>query len=718
MQWHGGVVYCVTLALFWGCGSSVTNAMKTQTTNLTPPSGRTVRPKTDRQDFVETIHTTEVPDPYRWLEDISSPKVKAWVDAQDAYAQQVLSAMPERDKFLHAVNDLLYVEESFAPTFRSDRVFYKLQPKDEEKPIHYWRDLDSPAPHVLLDPNRMTGNVSVSVISPSWDGRLVAYVVSENNKDWGAIKVRRVDDGVDLPDCLTDLFLTEVAWAPDNTGFYYVWYPDDKTLSTDHRFSMAEIRFHRIGTAPSRDEKVLGPAGDPSRWYDVAVSDDRRYLFITAWFARSSTEVYYSPLGRGPVRPEKLIGSDSAHFFAASSQGNIYVLTDDEAPRGRVLRYDVSNEASASWTEVVPEDPEATLEEIKIVGSRMALRRVWRARSEIEIRRLDGRLIGKAVLPTIGRVTEMYGSNCGGFLFVTFESYDRPRAALRISLDTLEVSHFHDTGTRLVDTSTTVEQVEFQSKDGTRVPMFVVRPTAMKQDGENPTILFGYGAFGISRTPRYNPLVIAWVRHGGVYAVANIRGGGEFGQQWHRAGMLQNKQNTIDDFIGAAEWLIRHGYTKPERLAIRGGSGGGVAIGGAMTQRPELFGAVVCIVPILDMLRHHKSGTAKRWIPEYGNPDDPTHFQWLISYSPYHHIVRDADYPALLMISADEDERVDPMHARKFVAALQWALEFKQTRVLLRTQRNAGHLGGDLRWKRATMTAEQLAFVHSEIGRN
>ena len=702
-------------------------------------------PATPRKDVVDVLHGVSVPDPYRWLEDPTEPTTRAWVGAQDARTRTVLAGLPQRDALAQRFAELFYVDAVSAPYHRGDRYFYTRRHKSQEKAIVYWRAGDDGPEHVLIDPNQLSadGSVSLGGWYPSEDGRRLAYKLKVNNADESTMYVRDVATGEDSAvDVIGGAKYADAQWLPDGSGFYYTWLPTDPAIPVADRPGFADVRLHRLGT-PFDDDVVAFPAtGSPRTFIGPSVSRDGRWLIIYVQHGWNTTDVWFKDLAAKaaptgpPVDPGdvKTLATDA--WIAANARalgfqplmvgtealaevdvhdGVFYVMTNDGAPRYRVFAVDPAHAERAAWREVVPE-AEATLESARVMGGHLVLRYLHAASSLLEVRTLAGALVRRIDLPGIGTVDGVVGTTTDDAAWFSFSSYTRPPEIYQTSIASGETTLWAKVDLPVDTSPFVVEQVWYPSRDGTPISMFIVYNKGAKRDGDNPTLLYGYGGFNVSLTPSYASSVVIWLEHGGVYAVANLRGGAEYGEAWHQAGMGANKQNVFDDFVGAAEYLIGEGWTRPERLAIRGGSNGGLLVGAAMTQRPDLFAAVICAVPLLDMVRFHLFGSGKTWIPEYGSADDPAQFKTLLRYSPYHNVTRGVAYPALLMAAADSDDRVDPMHARKFTAEVQWASASGRP-VLLRVEQNAGHGGADLVQKTVENYADQWAFLLWQIGR-
>lgn len=673
---------------------------------------------TRRQDLVDDLHGVRAADPYRWLEDAAAPEVRDWMDAQDAYTRERLAAAPERDALLERCRELLYYEAISTPARRGGRLFYSRRARDAEKAIAYWRDGDDGDERVLLDPNTFSddGSTALGVWVPSPDGRLVVYARRENNADEATLYVRDVDTGEDLPgERIEGGKYATPSWTPACDGFYYTWLTMDPGVPAAERPGHAELRFHRLGDDPARDAIVHPATGSARTFLGGGVSRDGRWLLVTIAHGWNATDVWFRA-GDQPDAPLRPLATGQPFLYHALAWGDaIYVHTNEGAPRYRVFRVDPARPERDAWREIVAERDDLTIEGVQLVGGHLVVSGLRNAASVVELRTLDGALVRELALPGIGTVEGVAGEPDDDRAYYSYSSFLEPTAIYQTSIASGDTELWRRVQVPMDGSAFAVEQVWYPSRDGTRISMFVITPRDFTPAGDAPTILYGYGGFNVSLTPGFTPTLAVWLERGGVYAIPNLRGGGEYGEGWHDAGKGAHKQNTFDDFIAAAEYLIDRKYTRPERLAIRGGSNGGLLVGAAMTQRPELFAAVVCAVPLLDMLRYHLFGSGETWTPEYGSPEDPEQVRWLAAYSPYHKVVDGTPYPAMLMLAAHDDDRVDPMHARKFTAAIQHATTSERP-VLLRIERQAGHGGADKVAQTVELSADTYAFLLQQLG--
>src|SRR5262245_15508109 len=675
-------------------------------------------PATPERYVRERIHGVDVVDAYRWLEDARSEEVKAWMKTQDAYARARLQELPGREPFAARLRELLYLDTLSAPLHRGKRFFYTRRQATREKAVVYWKEGRDGAEKVLLDPNTWPtdGSLSLSGWRVSWDGETVAYQVSENNADESVLHVMDVATGRRSEvDTNAGAKYGDPAGTPEGDGFYYTWLTTDPEIPTAERPGYAEVRFHRLGTDPRTDRIVREKTGDPRTLIHADLSRDGHWLFLAIWHGWTSSDVYFKDLRKAaePAAAWKplAVGREGLYWVSAWKD-RFYVHHNEGAPRWKVDVVDP--EEPAEWKTLVPEADDQVLEEVTIVGGKLALTWIRDVSYRLELRELDGSAPREIALPALGSVRGPIGLEDDDEAYYVFTSFTYPPEIHSLSVRTGRTALYFRPEVPIDAEPYLTEQVFFRSKDGTRVPMFIVRRRDLKFDGGAPALLTGYGGFNVPLTPEFHAGVFPWLELGGVYAVANLRGGGEYGEAWHQAGMRLEKQNVFDDFIAAAEYLIAQRYTSPGHLAIRGDSNGGLLVGAAMTQRPELFRVVVCGVPLLDMLRYHEFGSGQTWVSEYGSADDEAEFRALLAYSPYHRVAKGTRYPSLLLLSADSDDRVDPLHARKFAAALQAASAGGP--VLLRIEGHSGHGGADLIKAKVEELADAYAFISAEMG--
>jgi prolyl oligopeptidase len=641
-------------------------------------------PATRLDNVVEVLHGVEVTDPYRWLEDQTAPETRAWIDAQNAYTEAVLGEVPGRDRVASELARLMRNDIVTVPSERNGRYFFEKRLADQDLYVVYMREGVDGADQVLIDPHSLSADHSVNVdlFAISRDGKILAYGVRQGGEDETTIRFLDVDGRKDLPDVLSRADYYDVVFSPDAREVYYSKHSDDGP----------HVLRHALGTDPAEDTEIFGKAYGPEMMVSVALSDDGRWVVFTVYYGSSSkSDIYYWDLSkRGFIMP--IVKGIDASFDGILGGDHLYMQTDWNAPNGRILAVDLKDPRQDSWKEIIPET-EDVISNFSLVGGKVFVAYSRAALTTIKAFETDGRYLTTIEPPSMGDLGGLYGKWYNDQGFFTFASFNAPRRIYRYTVADGTTSLWWESPVPIDSDLYQVEQVWYASKDSTRVPMFLAHRKDVALDGSNPVFLESYGGFRSIQSPFFSSRVAVWMDHGGIYALPGIRGGSEFGEQWHRDGMLEKKQNTFDDFIAAAEWLIANGYTNPQKLAISGGSNGGLLVGAAMTQRPELFKAVVCWHPLLDMVRYHKFLVASFWVPEYGSSDDPEQFKYIYAYSPYHRVVDGVKYPAMLMISGDGDTRVDPLHARKMVARLQ-AATASDAPVLLKYDTKAGHMGG------------------------
>jgi len=662
-------------------------------------------PKTRTDNVKEVLHGTEIVDPYRWLEDQKSPETRAWIEAQNKHARSLLDPLPGRAELEKRQAALMKIDTTSAPRARGGRYFFAKRRADQEQSVLFTRKGLGGQDEVLVDPHPMSADRTTSVMfrGVSKDGTLAAYAIRQGGQDEVAIRFLNVATRKELSDALPKARYGGLSMKHDKSGFYY-----SRRNPDGYR-----LYFHRMGAAS--DLEIFGKGYGPEWGVSGAISEDGRYLVIhtVKGSAADDCEIWIQDLAQGgPIVP--LVKGIRGRFFGEAAGGTLYVQTNWKAPKGRILAIDLKNPAQEKWREVIPEGS-AVIDGVSLAGGRLFVNYLENVRSSLRIFSAEGKRLGEIPVPALGSVSGMYGDWDRDEAFYSFSSFHIPGAIYRYEVSTGKQSVWWKPNLPVKSGDLEVKQVWYKSRDGTKVPMFLLHRKGIKLDGDRPTLLTGYGGFNMSNTPGFSAGAVLWAERGGVYAVANLRGGGEFGEEWHKAGMLDKKQNVFDDFIAAAEWLIASRYTKPARLAIQGGSNGGLLVGAAMTQRPELFGAVVCTYPLLDMVRYHKFLLARLWVPEYGSAENPDQFKYIHAYSPYHRVKPGTKYPPVLFVTGDSDTRVDPLHARKMAALVQ-AQTGSNRPVLLLYDTKTGHSGGMPVSKQIEDNTDQLSFLWSQLG--
>ena len=675
-------------------------------------------PKTRKTEQVDNYHGTTVADPYRWLEDDNSAETKAWVKAQNEVTFGYLETIPQRAALKKRLTELWNYERYSAPFKRGNRYFYYRNDGLQNQSVLYVTESLDATGRVVLDPNKLStdGTVALSGIDISDDGKLMAYGVSEAGSDWQTWHFMNIDTGVKLPDVLGDIKFSSATWVPDGSGVYYSRFPaaDEKSkLSGANYFQ--KLYFHKLGTPQSADPLVYERPEDGEKSVGGGVTDDGRYLVISVGRGTGPENmVYFKDL----AAPEKGIRPivdvlESEYSFLGNADSVFYFKTDSKAPRGRIVSVDVAA-AKLVWKEVIPQAAE-TIDSIGFVNDQFACEYLKDAYTEVRIYSRDGKFVRNIALPGIGSANGFGGKRTDTETFYTFSSFNVAPTVYRYDMKTGQSSVFKKPSVKFDSSAYEVKQVFYSSKDGTRVPMFIVHKKGIKLDGTNPTLLYSYGGFSISLTPNFSVARLAWLEMGGVYAMPNIRGGAEYGEDWHVAGTKLKKQNVFDDFIAAAEYLIANKYTQPAKLAISGGSNGGLLIGATLNQRPELFGAALPAVGVMDMLRFHKFTIGRAWTSDYGSSENADEFKALYAYSPLHNVRKGGKYPATLVTTADHDDRVVPAHSFKYAATMQ-ENQAGSAPVLIRIETRAGHGAGKPTSKQIEEWADIYGFLIKNLG--
>jgi prolyl oligopeptidase len=674
------------------------------------PSGP---PKAEKRPVEESLHGVKIVDDYRWLEDGKSPETQKWVEEEMAYTRSVLDPLPGRDAIHKRLTELLTIGSLTAPQIGGKYYFYSRRDGMQNQPVLYVREGVEGKDRVLVDANQLAadGTIALDWYQPSESGKYLAYGTSPSGSEMSTLHILETKTGNALPDTIERTRAASIAWMPDGSGFYYTRYPKKGDVPDGQEMYNRHVFYHELGSDPATDAKIFGEGRDPEDWPSVSLDNDGRLLLITVSEGWTKSELYLMDIRKG-TPPTRITTGKNFLYGGSVYNGRIYIVTNEDAPRYRVFVTEAGDYERDDWKEIIPQT-DAVLQGAAVWGGKIFAQYEQNASSQLKIFDLGGTKLRDVALPALGTVFGSDGKWDRDEVFYGFYSFMVPPSVYRFDLKSSTTSLWAKVDAPAIDPAAyEVEQEWFKSKDGTRVPMFVVHKKGLKKDGHNPTLLTAYGGFNVSLTPSFSRTAYLWMEHGGVYAVANLRGGAEFGEDWHRAGMLGNKQNVFDDMIAAAEHLIAEKYTDTNHLAIQGGSNGGLLMGAMITQRPDLFRAVVCQVPLLDMLRYQDFQIAKLWIPEYGSADNPEQFKWLYAYSPYHHVKAGTEYPAILFMTADTDTRVDPMHAKKMAALMQDEAKngaSKTRPILLRIESKAGHGAG----KPVTKQIEEFTDVYS-----
>jgi prolyl oligopeptidase len=661
-------------------------------------------PITKAEPVKDDYHGVEVVDPYRWLEDQHSPATRAWIDAQNKYSQSFLDAWPQRDQLKRRLGELLKIDSISVPGEVNGRLFFTKRAADQDQGVLFMRKAAGAADEVLVDPNPLSADHTVSAVLEdiSEDGTLVAYGLRQGGEDEVTVHFLDVNKHTELPDVLPK-GLYNLAIKPDKSGLFY-----------SREGKAPRVFYHAFGTDPARDPIIFGEGLGADKGIGIEISEGGRYFIIHVWHgsAADQTEIYAQDLqSHGPIKP--IVNDIPSRFIGEVGGDTLFVHTNWKAPMNRILAVDLRNPVRENWKEVVPESSSA-IASLALAGGKLLVTYTDNASSRIRIFDPQGKHLRDVPLPAIGSVAGIRGRWKSDQVFYGYTSFHIPLLIQHYEVASGKQDLWAQLKVPLHMENIEVKQVWYTSKDGTRVPMFLMGQKDMKLDGARPTLLTGYGGFNLIESPNYSPVAALWVESGGSFAEPNLRGGGEFGEAWHRAGMMEKKQNVFDDFLSAAQWLIQNHYTQPSRLAIMGGSNGGLLVGAAITQRPDLFHAVLCIHPLLDMLRYQKFMEAQWWVSEYGAADNPAQFKYLAAYSPYQNVKSGVKYPAVLLMTGDGDTRVDPLHARKMAAMLQ-AATASDLPILLRYDTQAGHTATLPVSKRIDQLADEAGFLFWQL---
>ena len=685
---------------------------------MTSSSNNFTYPPAHQIEQSDRYHGVTVKDPYRWLENPDSEETRAWITAQNEVTGEYLASISVREKIQQRLTQLWDYEKYGSPFKRSDKYFYFKNDGLQNQSVLYTLNSLEDEPKVLLDPNQLSedGTVALAGLSISEDGKWLAYGLSTAGSDWVEYKVKNIETGEDTQDHLKWIKFSGASWTKDNQGFFYSRYdePNEQTKLEDVNYYQ-KLYYHRLGTEQAEDTLIYHRPDQKEWGFSGGVTEDGKYLIIGVWLGTDSKNlVFYKNLSQPESEVVELISEFEASYDVIDNDGDTFwIQTDLDAPRGKVIAIALDNPEKNNWQEIIPEAPE-TLESVGILNNQFVADYLKDARSQIKIFNLDGSFVREIELPGIGSAGGFGGKREDTETFYTFTGFTTPATIYRYDMVTGESKLFRQPQVDFNPNDYETKQVFYNSKDGTKIPMFITHKKGIKLDGSNPTYLYAYGGFNISLTPTFSIGNLVWMEMGGIFAVANLRGGGEYGEAWHQAGMKHNKQNVFDDFIAAAQWLTEKKYTSTKKLAIAGGSNGGLLVGACMTQRPDLFAAALPAVGVLDMLRFHKFTIGWAWCSEYGTPEEEADFKTLYAYSPLHNLKQGTEYPATMITTADHDDRVVPAHSFKFAAALQ-AAHRGDNPVLIRIETKAGHGAGKPTTKIIEEIADKWAFLADNL---
>ena len=673
-------------------------------------------PEARRDDVVDVYHGREIADPYRWLETANAAETQEFVAAQNVLAREYLDEIPQREWYQNRLTELWDYTKYGVPIKRGEQYYLAKMDGLQNQPAWYKQKTLADEPEMVLDPNTLSddGTVAITNMAFSKDGTLLTYGLSQSGSDWQTLYVRDMETGEDYEDKIEWCKFTAVAWKEDKSGFFYSRFPEEGSVPPEEATLHNKLYWHQLGMPQSEDVLVFARPDAPELGYSPMISDDGRYLVVRVWLgAVAKNQLYYRPLEDDGAEFVRLIDTADALFnFIGNDGDTFYIHTDWEAPRGRVIAIDLNKPERENWHDVIPES-EDVISFINIVNDKFAIAYMHNAYHQLKLFELDGTFIKEIDLPTIGSILGLSGKRPHDELFLSFHSFLYPATIFRYEFESDQLSVYKRPEVGFDPEQFETKQVFYPSKDGTQVSMFLTHKKGLTLDGNNPTLLYGYGGFSVSMTPVFSLTRLPWLELGGVYAYANLRGGNEYGDEWHTAGMRENKQNVFDDFAAGAEWLIENNYTRPEKLGIHGGSNGGLLVAATMLQRPELFGGVLCAVPVIDMLRYHKFTAGRYWTAEYGDAEkEADSFEYMLAYSPLHNVKEGVDYPPVLITTADTDDRVVPMHSYKFAATLQAASAAGNPNpILLRVETKAGHGMGKPTAKVIEEAADQFGFL-------
>lgn len=671
---------------------------------------------TKKDNIIEDYHGVKVSDPYQWLEDADSQETKAWSDYQNQLSHQYFTSIPTKEKYRNRLTKLWNYSKYFVPEKVENNTFFQKNAGLQNQAIVYMQRGDD-EPEVIIDPNKFSddGTVALTNYSISKDGNLIAYATSKSGSDWQEIRVRNIHTKEDSRDLIKWCKFTNIPWTPDGLGFYYSRFPKQEGLAPEEGSYYNSIYFHKLGTPQEMDELIYQDVINKELGHYPSISEDGKYILVYARNGTSPKNRFYYRDIDGDGDFIKLIDQEEAQFVFINNLGPIfYFKTDLNAPRGKVIAIDINKPERGNWKEIIPQADDV-INSIQWINNSFVIVYLHNAQHQIKVFNSYGFFAYDIDLPVIGSITEIKGNGESTEMYLGITSYLFPTSIYRFDFNDRNLHLVSKSDIEFDSSQYQTSQVFFKSKDGTRIPMFITHRKDIEIDGNNPTLLFGYGGFNISLTPSFDPAILPLLEDGGIYAVANLRGGNEYGEEWHQAGMLDRKQNVFDDFISAAEYLIKNKYTKTSKLSIMGRSNGGLLVAACMVQRPDLFGAVICNVPVIDMLRFHRFTIGRYWTGEYGNAEaNAEDFKFMYAYSPLHNVKDGVSYPPILIATADTDDRVVPAHAKKFAATLKEKHQ-GDSPILLRIEKDAGHGFGKPTSKLINEWSDFYAFLSKEL---
>ena len=672
-----------------------------------------------KSDIVEDFYGVKVADPYRWLEDDDTDRTENWIKGQNRMTEEYLSGIDFHDSVKERLEELFDYTKVSVPIKRGDRYFYFKNEGLKAQPILYYRDGIDGRENKIIDVNQLSedGTAAITNIFPDPEGKKIAYSISKHGSDWQEVKIRNIETDQDYPEVIKWVKFTNIEWYSED-GFYYSRLPEPGSVPQEDQNNYSKVYYHTLNSPQDKDELIYeDPQNKELSFYPVLTKDNKYLILHVKRGTSSKNGIYYRRINEKAQESGdfiKLLSEmDAGYEFIGNEKNIFYIKTDYKAPKGRIIAIDIKNPGRNNWREIIPEQS-GTLDMVKVINDNLAVTYMNDASHRLFLYDMQGNKLQQIDLPFMGSIGELRGERGGNEFLFGLTSFLHPTTVYCYNLVKNRLIEFAKPDIDFEPDQYETKQVFYSSKDGTKIPMFITCKKDLKLDGNNPTILYGYGGFKISMTPAFSPSLLHWMEKGGVYAVANLRGGGEYGEEWHQAGMLENKQNVFDDFITAGEWLIDNQYTSKEKLAIRGRSNGGLLTATCLTQRPDLYGAVISNVPVIDMLRYHKFTVGRFWIPEYGNAEKEEDFKFLYDYSPLHNISEGKEYPPTMIGTADTDDRVVPFHAWKFAATLQEA-QTGDNPILLRFEEKAGHGFGKPTAKLIAEEADFYTFLFNEL---
>jgi prolyl oligopeptidase len=676
-----------------------------------------IYPTPKKVDVIDDFHGTKVADPYRWMEDQDSPELKEWIDAENEVTFAYLNAVPEREKIKSRLTELWNYPRYTVPFKQGQHYFFSKNDGLQNQSVIYMQDRLDAEPTVVIDPNTLSadGTVAISNQAYSHDGNLLAYGLSRSGSDEEEIHIRNLATGKDYDEVLRWCKFTSIAWHHSNSGFYYNRYPEAGTVPKEDANSFNTVYWHQLGTSQSADRLVYKRPDAKELNFSPIITEDGKYLVLHVWHGTDPVNrISYREVSSDGPFIKLLDEADASYGLIENDDSVFYFRTNLNAPRERIIAIDVKHPENKNWREIIPQQ-EDVISFVSIVNNMFVVATLHDAHHQLKVYSLDGKFIREIPLPTLGAISGLSGRREDSEMFFGFTSFVYPTTIFRYDFTTNSLTTFRKPSINLDASRYETKQIFYRSKDRASVPMFLTYKKGIKLDGNNPTLLYGYGGFNINMLPSFLPWRLVWLENGGIYAVANLRGGNEYGEEWHKAGMLDKKQNVFDDFIAASEWLIDRKYTQSSKLAIMGGSNGGLLTAACLLQEPKLFGAVVCQVPVTDMLRYHKFTVGHFWVGEFGNAEtNAEQFKFMYAYSPLHNVKQGVVYPPTLITTADHDDRVQPAHAMKFTATLQ-AADAGVNPILIRVDTKAGHGGGKPISKQIDELTDTFAFLFKTL---